>query len=122
MAFSVSFAFTKELSFIGLSLRGTINRLTLQELAKLLAFENTYAEEAVLNTEGKIDYSKFKPVLLQMPTYEYIRTGDVVVKCMKIGRESLRCTAMFSNKDLRSLIIPLFLEQLLMAWMLWRLG
>lgn len=53
----------------------------------ILAIENTYAEEAISNAEGKIDYGKFKPVLFQMPTYEYLRTGGIIGKCMKIGRE-----------------------------------
>lgn len=47
----------------------------------------TYAEEAVLNGDGKIDYHVLKPVLFEMPTYEYLRTGEVIGKCMSFGRE-----------------------------------
>ena len=47
----------------------------------------TYAEEAVLNGEGKIDYHVLKPVLFEMPTYEYLRTGEVIGKCMSFGQE-----------------------------------
>lgn len=47
----------------------------------------TYAEEKVLNAEGKLDYHTLKPVLFEMPTYEYLRTGDVIAKCMTIGKE-----------------------------------
>lgn len=42
----------------------------------------TYAEESVLTPEGKINYRALKPVLFEMPTYEYLRTGDVIGKCM----------------------------------------
>ena len=47
----------------------------------------TYAEESVLNEAGRIDYRALKPVLFEMPTYEYLRTGDVIGKCMSIGKE-----------------------------------
>lgn len=53
----------------------------------VLKIENTYAEEAVLNTDGKIDYHKFKPVLFEMPTYAYLKTGEVIGKCRQIGAE-----------------------------------
>ena len=48
----------------------------------------TYAEESVLNGAGKIDYRGLRPVLFEMPTYEYLRTGDVIGKCISIGKES----------------------------------
>lgn len=47
----------------------------------------TYAEEAVLGENGKIDYGKLKPILFEMPTYSYLRTGEVVAKCMTLGKE-----------------------------------
>lgn len=53
----------------------------------ILKIDNTYAEESVLNENGKIDYHVLKPVLFEMPTYEYLRTGDVIGNCMKIGKE-----------------------------------
>ena len=52
----------------------------------ILKIENTYAEEKVLNEEGKINYHELKPVLFEMPTYEYLRTGDVIGNCMKIRK------------------------------------
>lgn len=48
----------------------------------------TYAEESVLTAEGKIDYRTLKPVLFEMPTYEYLRTGEVIGKCRSFGTES----------------------------------
>ena len=48
--------------------------------------DGVYAEESVLNAAGKIDYHTLKPVLFEMPTYEYLRIGDVIGKCMNISK------------------------------------
>lgn len=48
--------------------------------------DNTYAEESVLTAEGKINYRALKPVLFEMPTYEYLKTGEVIGKCMSYGK------------------------------------
>lgn len=32
----------------------------------------------------KIDYQVLKPVLFEFPTYEYLRTGEVVGKCLSL--------------------------------------
>ncbi len=53
----------------------------------ICTIENTFAEEKVLTAEGKIDYHTLKPVLFEMPTYEYLRTGEVIGKCMSFGKE-----------------------------------
>ena len=50
--------------------------------------DNTYAEEAVLNDAGKIDYHALKPVLFEMPTYEYLKTGEIIGNCMSFGKEA----------------------------------
>ena len=42
-------------------------------------------EEDVLTEKDKIDYRKFKPVLFQFPTYEYLETGDILGACMKMN-------------------------------------
>ena len=47
---------------------------------------NTFAEESALNEQGKLDYHTLKPVLFEMPTYEYLKTGDVLAKCMSFGK------------------------------------
>ena len=44
----------------------------------------------MLNEDGKLDYRTLKPVLFEMPTYEYLRTGDVIGKCMSFGKEANR--------------------------------
>ncbi|MCI9527659.1 MAG: flavin reductase family protein [Lachnospiraceae bacterium] len=48
--------------------------------------DNTYVEEECLNKEGKIDYHVLKPVLFQFPTYEYLRTGEVIGKCLSFKK------------------------------------
>lgn len=45
-----------------------------------------HAEESVLNEKGKIDYSVLKPVLFEMPTYQYLRTGDIIGNCMQLNK------------------------------------
>jgi flavin reductase (DIM6/NTAB) family NADH-FMN oxidoreductase RutF len=47
---------------------------------------SVYADEAVLNGKGRIDYHTFKPVLFEFPTYEYFVTGDKVGDCAKMNR------------------------------------
>lgn len=47
---------------------------------------NTYAREDILDTNNKIDYNKLKPVLFEMPTYQYLRTGEVIGKCRTLGK------------------------------------
>lgn len=48
----------------------------------ICTIDGTYVEEKHLNDAGKIDYHTLKPVLFQFPTYEYLRTGDVIGKCL----------------------------------------
>ena len=47
----------------------------------------TYADESMLTGDGKINYHVLKPVLFEMPTYEYLRTGEVIGKCMSFGKQ-----------------------------------
>lgn len=53
----------------------------------VLKIDNTFVDEELLNGEEKINYAKFKPVLFEMPTYEYLTTGEVLGKCMQLGKE-----------------------------------
>ena len=65
---------------------------TVEDVYKTEGFESfickitaTYAEETVLDDSGKLDYSVLKPVLFEMPTYQYLKTGEVLGKCMSMG-------------------------------------
>lgn len=53
----------------------------------ICTIDGVYAEERVLNESGKIDYKVLKPVLFEMPTYEYLKTGDVIGPCMSWGKD-----------------------------------
>ena len=46
----------------------------------------THVEERYLTEGGKIDYRSMKPVLFEFPTYEYLKTGDVLGKCLSFKR------------------------------------
>ena len=67
---------------------------SVEDIYKTKGFESfictidaTYAEETVLDEARKLDYRALKPVLFEMPTYEYLRTGDVIGRCMSFGKE-----------------------------------
>jgi len=53
----------------------------------ILKVIHTHVEEEALDENGKIDYEKVRPLLFEMPTRTYLRTGDEVAKCWNIGRE-----------------------------------
>ncbi|MDO4338510.1 MAG: hypothetical protein Q4C91_10570 [Eubacteriales bacterium] len=69
---------------------------TVEDVYKTEGFESfickiavTYAEESVLDSSGRLDYNILKPVLFEMPTYQYLKTGEVLGKCMSMGKEEL---------------------------------
>ena len=51
-------------------------------ICKILA---TYADEEILNEQGKINYYVFKPALFEFPTYEYFTLGDKIGNCGKMN-------------------------------------
>ena len=48
---------------------------------------HTFADESVLGDNGKIDYRALKPILFEMPTYEYLKTGNVLGKCLDFAAQ-----------------------------------
>ena len=52
----------------------------------ICTIDNTYVAEEHLNEKGKVDYDSLKPVLFEFPTYQYIRTGDVIGKCLSFKK------------------------------------
>lgn len=54
----------------------------------ICTIDHVYAEEHVVNEQGKLNYRTLKPVLFEMPTYEYLRTGDIIGQCMKMKEEN----------------------------------
>lgn len=64
---------------------------TVRDMYNTTGFENficsidsTYVEESCLDKSDKIDYRALKPVLFEFPTYQYLRTGDVIGKCLSL--------------------------------------
>lgn len=53
----------------------------------ICAIEAVHADESVLGEDGKLDYRKLKPVLFEMPTYEYLRTGEAIAPCTQLGKD-----------------------------------
>lgn len=53
----------------------------------ICAIDGTYVEEAHLDADGRINYRCLKPVLFEFPTYQYLRTGDVIGKCLSFQQK-----------------------------------
>lgn len=57
----------------------------------ICAVVNTYAAPDVLDNDGKLDYTKLKPVLFEFPTYSYLATGEVIGKCLNLAEQTGMC-------------------------------
>ena len=60
---------------------------------------HTYADEKVLDGEGKLDYTKLKPVLFEFPTYSYIATGEIIGKCLHLDEAPRMCAKQAMQAD-----------------------
>lgn len=60
---------------------------------------NTYAALDVLDNDGKLDYTKLKPVLFEFPTYSYLATGEVIGKCRNLDRQPGMCAKQPMSAD-----------------------
>jgi flavin reductase (DIM6/NTAB) family NADH-FMN oxidoreductase RutF len=52
----------------------------------IVDIRNTYVDDNVLSNDGKIDYTKAKPILFEMPNRQYLSIGEVVGKCWDLGK------------------------------------
>ena len=52
---------------------------------------DTYASSEVLDTDGKLDYTRLKPVLFEFPTYSYLATGEIIGKCLNLDKQPGMC-------------------------------
>lgn len=57
----------------------------------ICAVANTYAAPDVLDSNGKLDYTRLKPVLFEFPTYSYLATGEVIGKCLNLDKRPGMC-------------------------------
>lgn len=60
---------------------------------------HTYADEQVLDGNGKLDYTKLKPVLFEFPTYSYIATGEIIGKCLHLDEAPKMCAKQAMQSD-----------------------
>lgn len=57
----------------------------------ICSIANTYAAPEVLDSEGKLDYTRLKPVLFEFPTYSYLATGEVIGHCLNLDKQPGMC-------------------------------
>lgn len=57
----------------------------------ICAVVNTYAAPDVLDSNGKLDYTRLKPVLFEFPTYSYLATGEIIGKCLNLDKQPGMC-------------------------------
>lgn len=60
---------------------------------------NTYASPEVLGADGKLDYTRLKPVLFEFPTYSYLATGEVIGKCLNLDEKTDMCAKLPMASD-----------------------
>ncbi|MEQ2451626.1 flavin reductase [Odoribacter splanchnicus] len=60
---------------------------------------NTYAGPEVLDSTGRLDYTRLKPVLFTFPSYSYLATGEVIGKCLKLDKEPGMCAKLPMASD-----------------------
>lgn len=54
----------------------------------ICSIANTYAAPEVLGQDGKLDYTRLKPVLFEFPTYSYLATGEIIGKCLNLDKKA----------------------------------
>ena len=57
----------------------------------ICSIANTYAAPDVLGKDGKLDYTRLKPVLFEFPTYSYLATGEIIGKCLDLDKQPGMC-------------------------------
>ena len=45
----------------------------------------TYADDAIVTEDGKVDVAALRSVLFEMPTYTYLRTGEKIADCLSLA-------------------------------------
>ena len=80
----------------------------------ICAVVNTYAAPDVLDSNGKLDYTRLKPVLFEFPTYSYLATGEVIGKCLNLDKQPGMCAKLPMAADgiVRLSKIEVYLEYL----------
>ncbi|WP_297045280.1 antibiotic biosynthesis monooxygenase [uncultured Desulfovibrio sp.] len=59
----------------------------------------TTARPDVLDSRGRLDYTRLKPVLFEFPTYAYLATGEIIGKCRRLDRAPGMCAKLPMRPD-----------------------
>ena len=51
---------------------------------------STYADDAIVTEDGKVDVAALSPVLFEMPAYTYLATGEKIADCLSFARAAKR--------------------------------
>ena len=65
----------------------------------ICSIANTYAAPEVLGQDGKLDYTRLKPVLFEFPTYSYLATGEIIGKCLNLDKKPGMCAKLPMSPD-----------------------
>ena len=65
----------------------------------ICAIANTYADPDVLDSHGKLDYNRLKPVLFEFPTHTYPATGETIGRCRQFGKAPAMCAKLPMSDD-----------------------
>ncbi len=57
----------------------------------ICSIANTYAAPEVLDSDGKLDYTRLKPVLFTFPDYSYVTSGEIIGKCLNLDKQPSMC-------------------------------
>lgn len=60
---------------------------------------NTYADPDMLDRDGRLDYTRLKPVLFEFPSYSYLATGEVIGKCLNPDKTQGMCAKLPMASD-----------------------
>ena len=52
----------------------------------ICTIDGTYVDEKHLDAQGKINYDTLKPVLFEFPAYSYLKTGEMLGKCLSFHK------------------------------------
>lgn len=60
---------------------------------------DTTARRDMLDSRGKLDYTRLKPVLFEFPTYAYLATGEIIGKCRRLDKTPGMCAKLPMRPD-----------------------
>ena len=52
----------------------------------ICSIAGTYADDAIVADDGKVDIAALSPVLFEMPTYTYLACGEKIAECLSFAK------------------------------------